>query len=148
MVIILFLYLFKIQFRSNSLSSISIVNVLTWFPLDLMAYEATYNTSRKVHTTPRIKIDTLINVFWSSFFGFNTKGGVFVKIDSLVLKYESLDRVIVFVAFFDADCGVFDAEVWKNVISKLKEIKFIFNFQMIKSLFVKRVTCKCKGGCL
>lgn len=117
MVIILFLYLFKTQFRSNSLSSISIVNVLTGFPLDLMAYEATYNTHRTTHTTPRITIATLIDVFWSSLFGFNIRGRVFVIVDSSVLKFESLDdRVIVFVAFFNSDCGVFDAEVWANLI--------------------------------
>lgn len=106
-----FLYFLKIQFSSNSLSSISNVKELTGFPLDLMAYEATYNTHRTTHTTPRIKIDTLIDVFWSSLFGFNIRGCVFVIADSSVLKYESLDRVIAFVAFFDSDCGMFDAEV-------------------------------------
>lgn len=73
-----------------------------------MAYEATYNTHRMTHTTPRIKIDTLIDVFWSSVFGFNIRVCVFVIVDSSVLKYES---VIVFVAFFDSDCSMFDADV-------------------------------------
>lgn len=87
------------------------VNELTGFLFDFMAYELTYNTNRMMQTTPRIKIDTLIDFAWSSLSGCNIRCCVCVKVDSPVLKNEPLDRVLVFVAFFDTDCGVLDAEV-------------------------------------
>lgn len=87
------------------------VNELNGFLFDFIAYELTYNTNRTMHTTPRIKIDTLIDFVWSSLSGCDIRCCVCVKVDSPTLKYEPLDRFIVLVAFFDTDCGVFDVEV-------------------------------------
>lgn len=75
-----------------------------------------------MHTTPRSIIDTLIDVFLSSLFGFNIRGCVFVKDDSSVWTCKSLDKIIVFFDFFDTDFGVFDADVWKNLLSNWKKL--------------------------
>lgn len=105
------------------------VKELIGFLLDLMVYEVIYNIYRMMYIILRIKIDILIDVFWFFLFGFNIRGCVFVIVDLLVLKYELLDWVIVFVVFFDSDCGMFDVEVWVNfIIFNWKEMKFIWNF--------------------
>lgn len=155
--LILFCKFLQFHFPTTSLSSIADENVLTGFLLDLMKKEMIYNTHRTTHTTPRIKIATLIDVFWSSLFGFNIRGCVFVKDDSSVWSCKSFDQIIVFFDFFDTDFGVFDADVWKNLLSNGKKLTkyIVLKWYKVTSLKECQVKVKvwyyiltCKVNCL